>query len=132
MRWESPTPNARGAHVGVFGLANGLAHRGVLSADDWTWWRASNDVGDAAYLDPATVDPTLFDKAVHPVTSCWFKTSAVHLLGHVPGYLALLDRYRVPWREVRPSDPGKVLYEDEVQVVVVPHASAEMPHSTIE
>ncbi|MCP3804834.1 hypothetical protein NLX83_36765 [Allokutzneria sp. A3M-2-11 16] len=118
LRYESPSPNARGAHTGVFGLANGLARAGTLSPDDWAWWRANNDWFDEAYPDPGKADPTLFDKSVHPVTACWFKPTATHLLERVPGYLALLDRYGVACVERTSTAPGRVLYEDDVQIVV--------------
>ncbi len=121
VRFESPTPNRRGAHIGIFGLANGLAHRDLLSGQDREWLAFSNAWGDAAYTDPATVDATIFDKAVHPLATCWFKSTAEHLLLQVSGYLDLLDRYGVEWREQRSADPGRRIYEDDVQVVVVPH-----------
>jgi hypothetical protein len=106
--------------VGIFGLANGLARSDVLTPAG-AWWRANNDWLDAAHTDPASVDPTIFDKNIYPRTSCWFRGSATHLLERVPGYLALLDRYGVAWVERRSFDPGTVLYEDADQVVVVPH-----------
>ena len=55
---------------------------------------------------------------------CWFKLTATHLLERVPGYLALLDRYGVAWVERRSDAPGRVLYEDEVQIVVAVPAAA--------
>jgi hypothetical protein len=118
VRFEAAEPNARGAHIGIFGLANGLARDGHLTPDEWAWWRAGNDWFEAAYTDPATVDPTLFDRSVHPHVTCWFKDTAGHLLARVPGYLDLLDRHGVAWRERRSPDPGPVLYEDDVQVLV--------------
>jgi len=119
VRYESPDVNGHGAHTGVFGLTNGLARSGALSEVDRRWWRAANDWYDAAYPDPAMVDPSLFDRSVHPVTSCWFRTSAVHLLSRVGGYLDLLDRYGVSWLERRVDLlTAPVLYEDEVQVVI--------------
>ncbi|HEX4728049.1 MAG TPA: hypothetical protein VH298_09640 [Jatrophihabitans sp.] len=118
LRYESTVPNANGRHPGIFGLANGLARAGRLTDADWTWWRANNDWLDAAYPDPATVDPSLFDGSV-PV-SCWFKSTAGHLLARVPGYLDLLDRYQVGWTERRSANPGWIRYEDDVQVVVTP------------
>jgi hypothetical protein len=120
VRFESATPNSRGGRTGIFGLANGLASSGRLSPDDWSWWRTNNDWGDAAYTDPATVDPTLFDKETYRRATCWFKDSANHLLEQVTGYLDLLDRYGIGWVELRSNDPGTILYEDEVQVVVTP------------
>ena len=120
LRYQSATANARGAHPGIFGLANGLARSGLLTEEDRAWWRANNDWFDAAYPNPAEVDPTLFDKSRHPVASCWFKETAGHLLDRVTGYLELLDRYQVDWRELRSADPGQIRYEDDVQVVVTP------------
>jgi hypothetical protein len=117
IRFEAADVNSRGVHTGVFGLANGLAHSNVLSVEDWSWWRANNDWYDGAYLDPASIDHDLFD---HPDVTCWFKASATHLLDRMPGYLELLDRYGVAWAERRSDDPGQILYEDDVQVVVIP------------
>lgn len=120
IRFDSAVVNLRGTHTGIFGLVNGLARTGRLSPDELAWVRRNNDWFDAAYPDPATVDPTLFDRAVHPRTSCWFKVTATSLLERVPGYLAVLDRHGVPWVERRSTRPGKILYEDDVQVVVTP------------
>ncbi|WP_090475692.1 hypothetical protein [Nakamurella panacisegetis] len=70
------------------------------------------------------MDRTIFDKAVHPLAGCWFKSTADHLLARVTGYLELLDRHGVAWRTQRSTDPGRRIYEDDVQVVVVPHATS--------
>jgi hypothetical protein len=96
----------------------------MLSPEEYSWWRANNDWYNAAYTDPSTVDPSIFDLTRHPHTACWFKESATHLLSRVPGYLQLLDAHCVEWVEVRSADPGIVLYEDDVQIVVVPYADA--------
>lgn len=119
VRYEASAPNARGVHIGVFGLVNGLARSGSLTEEEWRWWRGANDWLDGAYPDPGTVDPTLFDKTIHPAVTCWFKSSAAHLLDRLPGYLDLLDRYDIAWVVRRSADPGPVLYEDDVQIVVV-------------
>ena len=77
---------------------------------------------DLAYVNPATVDPAIFDRALHPEVSCWFKQTATPLLQIVAGYLGLLDRYAVEWVELRSQGPGQVLYEDDDQIVVEPFA----------
>ncbi|MBF5083450.1 hypothetical protein [Quadrisphaera sp. INWT6] len=120
VRYQAATANHRGHHVGVFGLANGLAAEGRLSEQEHRWWSASNAWLDQAYPDPAISDPEVFNRRVHPLVSCWFKRDALHLIERVPGYLQLLDAHCVPWRRVLSDDPGRVLYEDEVQVVVAP------------
>ncbi|CAA9278768.1 MAG: hypothetical protein AVDCRST_MAG83-3697 [uncultured Arthrobacter sp.] len=120
VRYEGSERNARGIHPGIFGLANALARDGRLSETDHSWWLASNLWYDAAYINPQLVDASVYDRTLNPTAQAWFKVSAAHLLERIPGYLALLDRYAVPWREVRSTDPGTVLYEDEFQLVVTP------------
>lgn len=120
VRYESPISDSRGENIGIFALANDLAWSGRLSTSDWSWWRSSNDWFNAAYTDPATVDPTLFDKTRTPAVTCWFKSTASHLLDRIPGYLTLLDRYGVAWTVRGTSEPGQILYHDDVQVVAVP------------
>jgi hypothetical protein len=46
--------------------------------------------------------------------------SAVHLLDNVPGYLDLLHRYGIRCVERRSADPGAILCEDDVQILVRP------------
>jgi hypothetical protein len=115
VRYRSPHPNARGARIGIFALANGLRARGELSAEELGWLRENNAWYDAAYAEP---DPGVFDRTVNPVTECWFKDDAVELLARVDGYLALLDAHGIAWEVVRSDGPGRVIYEDSLQVVV--------------
>ena len=117
VRFEAPEPNSCGFRTGVFGPANGLAHSKGLSVEDWAWWRVNNDWFNDAYIDPGSIDATLFD---HAAATCWFKESALHLLERIPGYLDLLTRYGVAWVERRSQNPGQILYDDEAQIVVVP------------
>ncbi|MFJ6456194.1 hypothetical protein [Paenarthrobacter sp. NPDC091669] len=121
VRYQSTQVNARGINVGIFGLANGLAKDGRLSEEDHRWWQTANAWYDAAYPDPNLLDPTVYDGTINPHAQAWFKTTAAHLLTRIPGYLDLLDRHGVQWEELRSSTPGRVLYEDDVQVVVVPN-----------
>lgn len=120
VRFEATNPSPSGRHPGVFALVNGLAHDGRLTDEQARWWRANNDWFNATYTDPASVDPSLFDRSVNPVTSCWFKADAIHLTDRLHGYLALLDSHEIGWTELRSDDPGIVVYEDQDQVVVIP------------
>jgi hypothetical protein len=120
IRYQSPTPNTQGRHTGIFGLTNGLLRAGDLSPEDSEWVRRSNDWYDAAYPDPGLIDPTVFDKAIHPYATCWFELSATDLVAAAAGYLDLLTRYGIAWVELRSAAPGRVIYEDDHQVVVVP------------
>ncbi|GAB3533655.1 hypothetical protein GCM10027403_08050 [Arthrobacter tecti] len=121
VRFQSAHANAHGRYAGIFGLANGLAREGQLSAADHAWWRTSNDWCNAAYPDPSTVDASIYDRAVNPAAQAWFKGSAAPLLAKVDEYMELLQRYGVECVRVTSKDPGRVLYEDDFQIVVDPH-----------
>jgi hypothetical protein len=121
VRYQASVPNGRGSYPGIFALANGLAKDGKLSSQDWDSWRSANDYYDAAYTDPSTVDRSIYDRAINPGAQSWFKCSAAHLLTGVEFYTDLLTRYDVRWQVLYSDDPGRVLYEDDVQIVVAPY-----------
>ncbi|MGW7660368.1 hypothetical protein [Streptomyces sp. NPDC054756] len=122
VRFQSPHRNGRGHFTGLFGLVNNLAREGRLSEEQEDFRRRNNRWYDAAYTDPSTVDPGVYDDAVNPGAAAWFKPSATHLLSRVPGYLEILAAHGVECRLLRSADPGRVVYEDDVQIVVVPYA----------
>ncbi|WP_345473825.1 hypothetical protein QMQ05_06005 [Glutamicibacter ectropisis] len=110
-------------HPGIFGLANVLGRDGKLTAEQHAIWRAGNDWYNAAYPNPSDTDPDVYDHRINPGAAAWFKDGAHHLLERVEPYLRLLDAHQVPWERLESADPGRIIYEDEVQVVVVPAAS---------
>ncbi|MGY0235771.1 hypothetical protein [Longispora urticae] len=121
LRYQSPVADAKGRFVGVFGLVNTLAKQGRLTEEQERFRRANNDWYDAAYTDPSTVDPTVYDEDLHPGAAAWFKVDAAHLLDRIDGYLDILAAHAVPCVRVESADPGRVVYEDEHQIIVVPH-----------
>jgi hypothetical protein len=125
VRYQSAEPNARGIFPGVFMLVNVLGKGGQLTAEQESFRRRSNDWYDAAYPDPMTVDSTVYDRAINPGAAAWFKVRSAHLVDRVAGYLAILDAHGVEWRRLESDDPGRVIYEDVDQVVVVPRQLTE-------
>ncbi|MFJ3599305.1 hypothetical protein ACIPRU_22760 [Streptomyces sp. NPDC090126] len=119
VRFQSTERDPRGHFAGQ-PLANRLAREGRLSEEQHRFWRSGNDWYDAAYPDPSRVDPTVYDPEVNPGAVAWFKETATHLLDRIPGYLALLAAHGVACERLDSVDPGRVVYEDEVQIVVVP------------
>lgn len=117
VRFQSAVPNRNGWFPGVFAMANGLHDTERLSGEDAAWWRQSNDRLNAAYVDPSVVSPGSYE---HPGARSWFKETAIDLLTLTDGYLALLERYKIPWVELRTMTPGRLTYEDDVQIVAVP------------
>ncbi|KRF34350.1 hypothetical protein [Nocardioides sp. Soil805] len=124
VRFQSPEPSPRGIHVGVFGLVNVLGRGGDLCSADEAHRVRMNRWFDAAYTDPSTVDRLVYDREVNPRAVAWFKVPAAdHLVEATRGHLDILDRHGVAWERVESDDPGRVVYEDQHQVVVVPGES---------
>ena len=119
VRYQSALANQRGTFPGVFALANGLAADGLLTEVDAAWLRAANDRANRAYPDPTNESPDCYDRVANPGACAWFRVSATELLAMTAEYLELLDRYGIAWVEVTSNDPGRLTYEDEVQVVAV-------------
>ncbi|MFE6741749.1 hypothetical protein [Streptomyces tubercidicus] len=124
VRFQGTTRSPRGHFPGVFALANGLARQGKLSDEQYRFWRAGNDWYDANYPNPSDTDPNVYDPDLNPGAVAWFKTTARHLIERVDGYLEILAAHEVACERVESTAPGRVVYEDEVQVVVVPWENA--------
>lgn len=121
IRYQSPTPDHRGRHLGIFGLVNQLGQRGLLTEAEEAFRRENNDWYDAAYTNPSDVDPTIY--ADNLLAAAWFKPTATHLFARIPGYLTILTTHHIPCTRVTSPNPGQVLYEDPEQIVVVPHSA---------
>jgi hypothetical protein len=122
VRFQSAVPNRYGRFPGVFAMANGLARSGRLNGADHEWWRTANAEMDTSYADPTAAGAGAYDRALHSTARGWFKAPAAgRLLDLTRGYLDLLDRYEVPWTELRTISPGRIHYEDAVQVVASPY-----------
>ncbi|MFJ2783648.1 hypothetical protein ACIQCR_02425 [Streptomyces sp. NPDC093249] len=119
IRFQSPTRSPRGHRPGVFGLANALAREGLLSAEEYAVWRASNDWYDTHVPNPSTVDPTVYDPAVNPGAAAWFLPTATEALARVAPYLRILRDHGVPCVRLESADPGRIVYADTYQVVAV-------------
>ncbi|WP_346843791.1 hypothetical protein [uncultured Rothia sp.] len=97
-------------------MANGLAHAGRLTETEYNLWKLTN-----ACLDDAYTSPYIYKKLPDAGLTSWYiEGTAPHLLDSMSFYTELLDRYGIPWREVRSSNPGEIVYRDDVQVVIRP------------
>ena len=120
VRFQAVQRGQDGLHVGVFGLVNTLAKQGRLTEAQEHFRRENNGWFDANYTNPSDVDAMVYDRNVNAGAVAWFKDSAEHLIARVDGYLDILASHGVSCHRVESEDPGRVIYEDEGQIVVVP------------
>jgi|1186.fasta_scaffold1229093_1 hypothetical protein len=119
VRFQSPRPDGLGVHVGVFRLLNTLGWNGELSDEEETYRQRQNAWFENTFPDPSTVDVAAYESS--PGATAWFKAeTAQHLIVGLHRHVEILDRYGIPWERVESSDPGRIVYEDEWQVVVAP------------
>ncbi|GAA2886019.1 hypothetical protein GCM10010517_49680 [Streptosporangium fragile] len=121
LRFQATARDRRGRFPGVFGLVNILASRGKLTEEQERFRRTNNDWYDANFTNPSDVDPTVYDHDLNPGAAAWFKASAHVFIERVPGYLEILAAHGVGCEAVYSSDPGRIVYEDDHQIVVIPH-----------
>lgn len=120
VRYQSPSANARGVHPGVFALVNGLAADGLLTDEQEHFHRTTNDWYNATFTNPTDVDALVYHRTLNPGAVAWFKAESTHLTDRVEGYLDILRAHGVPCERIEADAPGRVIYEDADQVVVVP------------
>lgn len=121
IRYQAGVPNHRAIFPAVVGLAGVLALEGKLSDAKWATWRSGNDWFNAAYPDPAASNPDVYNSQVNPSAATWFKDTATHLLERVEPHLKFLERHGLEVVRLASDDPGRIIYEDTGQIVVVPH-----------
>jgi hypothetical protein len=133
VRFQSPHPDRLGRRIGIFGLVNMLGNRRLLTADEEHFRRTTNAWYDSTYVNPAIVDPTVYDPDINPHAAAWFISRAEYLMDPIPGYLAILAAHNLPCERYASSDPGRIIYEDAHQVVVIPHepVTTDQPTTTM-
>lgn len=127
VRFQAIDGNRHGTRPGVFALVNGPAFDGNLTDAQERFRRETNAWYTRNYTNPADVVPDIYSHQINPGPTSWFKTSAVHLLEPVEGYLELLRAHAVHFEVVLSTQPGRIAYEDADQVVVVPWDATPCP-----
>ncbi|MGW0594770.1 hypothetical protein [Streptosporangium sp. NPDC002607] len=124
LRFQSAAPDQDGRFVGIFGLVNSLARKGGLTVEQERFRRENNDWYDTHFTNPTDVDPTIYDHELNPGAAAWFKSSARALIERATGYMDILAAHGIACELVCTTTPGRIIYEDDQQVVVVPHAGS--------
>ena len=97
---------------GVFSLCWNLVQKNLMEEEDADLYREID-----SWIAEALPYPPQCNNRERVV--CFFKTENVkEMLRRIRPALWLLDRYEVPYFMVLTNTPGKIIYEDEYQVVV--------------
>lgn len=127
VRFQAVDRNRHGIRPGVFALVNGLAFDGRLTDVEERFRLDSNAWYTRSYTNPADVVPDIYSHQYNPGATSWFKVSAAHLFERVDGYLDLLRAHGVDYEVVYSTQPGRIVYEDADQIVVVPWDAMPCP-----
>lgn len=125
VRFEAARPTANGRHPGIFALLRGLRESGRLDERDAAHAAELVARSYALHVEPA---PEHF--RTDPPALSWFRTDvepaerATALRALADDVVALLRSHGIACREVRSTDPGRITYSDDVQVVAVPPSTA--------
>ncbi|MET7419943.1 hypothetical protein [Dactylosporangium sp. NPDC005555] len=117
--------NERGVFRGIYGLVNSLVREGQLTPAERRLVAMTHAWFEAAYTDPSQIDPTVYNRDLHPCAAAWFKPTACHLVDRMYVYLPILSAHGIACAVVRDADPGQIIYEDDHQIVVVPHQPSQ-------
>jgi hypothetical protein len=121
IRFQSAEPNTEGRNPGFLGLINNLSKTGKLTTEQEEFRRTNHAWYETHYANPASIDPTVYDHSINPRATAWFKDSASALVARATGYLEILDAHGVRCDKlISHQPPGRIIYEDDDQIVVVP------------
>jgi hypothetical protein len=125
VRYESAVRHPSGGHPGIFAMLRGLRESGRMSEADGA---LAAELVARSYALHDEPDATVFETIPRAIS--WFvggseRSTALRTLAE--DVAALLARYGMATREVRTSDPGRITFADDVQVVAVPPTDADWP-----
>jgi len=105
-----------GVRQGILGVAYRIAREGQLEGD----CKVALDL-HLTWLMEAFAIPDIFDKPESLKGVCWFKGTAVEIIEHVLAIIPYLEKCGFTVTELTSALPGTVIYEDEHQIVAIPH-----------
>ena len=100
---------------GIFQAAFRVRDTNQLAAHEWDWLVPELVWFDRHLKSPAELRAWGTERAI-----CWFRSSADEAIARARAVCALLDEKGIHTRMLRTAEPGKVIYEDDLQVVAFP------------
>ncbi|WP_062269677.1 hypothetical protein [Endozoicomonas arenosclerae] len=78
-----------------------------------------------SWFQTAFLTPDIFDQTSCREGICWFKDTQTDLINKVRELIPTIERCGLKVSEQKSRDPGKVIYEDDHQVVAIPIKAME-------
>ena len=106
---------------GVLGVAYRVSREGQLEGG----CKVELDHHLEWLMDAFTI-PDIFDQPESLKGVCWFKGAAVEIIEHVLAIIPYVEKCGFTVTELTSALPGAVIYEDEHQVVAIPHYDSHL------
>jgi hypothetical protein len=106
-----------GVEVGIFVAVDHLRRADRLSEDEEELYFDLDD-----WFKIHLPIPPFYEDGNTAGAVTWFKRSSTgEMLERLEALCQILDQYGVSWLAAESTDPGRIIYEDEFQVGVIPH-----------
>ena len=105
---------------GVFAAMGDLKRRGVMTNEETFWYQQV-----ATWFNESLQNPDCFellvDTSISNIAKSWFSLDALEFIDKTESVALLLQRYGIGVEKLTSNDPGKVIYKDINQVIVLPY-----------
>ncbi len=121
VRLQATYRGRLGVEVGIFVAVDHLRRADRLSEDEEELYF---DIDD--WFNSNLPNPPFYEDGNSVGAVTWFRRSgSAEMLKRLEPLCDILTKYGVEWVAAESSDPGDVIYEDEFQVGVIPHARSD-------
>ena len=110
---------------GVFAAMGDLKRRSVMTNEETFWYQQV-----ATWFNERLQNPDCFelpvDTPISNIAKSWFSPDALEFIDKTESVALLLQRYGIGVEKLTSNDPGKVIYKDINQVVVLPYENEKI------
>ncbi|MDI2036358.1 hypothetical protein [Paenarthrobacter nitroguajacolicus] len=115
QRFHAGYVGRTGVAVGVFVAVDHLRRAGKLSEQEIVLY-AMTDV----WFQENLPNPPFYDDGNSIGAVTWFRDTSDSMTGRLQPLLSILDSNDVTWQRSVSDDPGRIVYEDQWQIGVIP------------
>ena len=105
---------------GVFAAMGDLKRRGVMTNEETFWYQQVTTWFNESLQNPDCFELPV-DTSISNIAKSWFSPDALEFIDKTESVALLLQRYGIGVEKLTSNDPGKVIYKDINQVVVLPY-----------